>query len=579
MVLNTPKQLAAAFKKYGSLKEAGRKTKTSYGKVHYLYELAMAEGLMDKLPRGRKTNAHLLKTVDGKLKVKRKPLVEGKRRATKIKKVELPKKGVTRFLLTCAQNNTFLHNGLWLNLLALAEHYDAQLHVSRFAYIKNGLGARGDKLHWFDAQEDEDGPNKNPGTFQQDSFWFDPEIEPYVSDQPLELAPGLIWRGDYNILPTASRPLSGLETVTGRKSGIFPHVKIAMESVPSGKDEPTKFNYTTGTVTQRNYIHRKEGLKAEFHHCYGALLVEVENETGDWWVRQLNADSEGTIYDLDVCVKSGVVTTGNAIEAITAGDIHRRQIDKQTADARWSKGGVVDVLRPRFQFLHDVLDFFSRSHHEIDDVHREFFRFLTGQNDVRAEGSEVAEFLLTESHRPWCTTVVVNSNHDRAAMRWLKERSGLRDPVNAEFWLALQSRVYAAIRTTHREPIILREIVREVTGKDREPNWLRFLDRDESFIICKDAGGGIQCGQHGDDGPNGSRGTRAVLARLGRKANVGHSHSAGITDGIYQAGTASILAPAYLHGPSSWSHSDIITYKNGKRAILTYWNGKAWAAR
>ena len=39
-------------------------------------------------------------------------------------------------------------------------------------------------------------------------------------------------------------------------------------------DEATKFNYSTGTVTQRNYIAKKEGLKAEFHHQYGALIVD-----------------------------------------------------------------------------------------------------------------------------------------------------------------------------------------------------------------------------------------------------------------------------------------------------------------
>jgi hypothetical protein len=145
-----------------------------------------------------------------------------------------------------------------------------------------------------------------------------PEIDNYHSDERLEIAPGLVWCGEQNIIPTAERPLRGLEVYTGRKSGIIPHVKIAMESIPSSKHAPTKFNYTTGTVTQRNYIQRKAGLKAQFHHCYGALLVEVDAD-GNWFCRQINADSDGMIYDLDICVHGKVLTTGNNVEAITWG--------------------------------------------------------------------------------------------------------------------------------------------------------------------------------------------------------------------------------------------------------------------
>jgi hypothetical protein len=68
-----------------------------------------------------------------------------------------------------------------------------------------------------------------------------------------------------------------------------------MKSVASVKSDPTKFNWTTGTVTLRNYIQKKAGQKAEFHHCYGALLVEVDS-TGAWGVRQLLAD-ELEVYD------------------------------------------------------------------------------------------------------------------------------------------------------------------------------------------------------------------------------------------------------------------------------------------
>ena len=124
---------------------------------------------------------------------------------------------------------------------------------------------------------------------------------------------------------------------------MLPHVKVAMESVPSGKFEATKFNYTTGTVTQRNYIQRKEGLKAEFHHCYGALLVEVDSD-GDWFVRQLNADSEGTLHDLRLRVKDGVVTSGNVAEAIFWGDIHVARLTDMVQYLAWDNSNLDNIV-------------------------------------------------------------------------------------------------------------------------------------------------------------------------------------------------------------------------------------------
>jgi hypothetical protein len=81
-----------------------------------------------------------------------------------------------------------------------------------------------------------------------------------------------------NILPTAVNPLAGLETYTHRKSAIFPHAKVALRSIATMQGEGTKFNYTTGTVTLKNYIQKKEGIKAEHHHRYAALVVEVNHD-------------------------------------------------------------------------------------------------------------------------------------------------------------------------------------------------------------------------------------------------------------------------------------------------------------
>lgn len=101
---------------------------------------------------------------------------------------------------------------------------------------------------------------------------------------------------------------------------------------------------------------------------------------------------------------------------------------------------------------------------------------------------------------------------------------------------------------------------------------LKFLRTDESFVVK-----GIECGQHGHNGAGGSRGNIQQFRRQGVKFNIGHSHAAGIKDGVYQAGVSGKLDMGYNVGGSAWSHSHIITYQNGKRAIITLKNGK-WRA-
>lgn len=571
----TAKQFVKLYEKYGSVKAVARGENLPYGGVHSAYEEAVAEGLMDPVRPGRKTMMHMTKAKNGMLRAKAEdepePVIEGNVRARGAEPLKRRKKGVTRYFFTSAQNNTPIFEPLWKNLHVLMEHYNATLHISRFAYIKKGLGARGDKAAWLNEKEGSTWTKY----VEAKNLWWDERFTPYLLDERKEVAPGLVFVGDCNILPTKAKPLSGYQVLTGRKSGIFPHVKFAMESVATMQAHGTKFNYTTGTVTMRNYIMRDAGLKAEFHHCYGALLVEV-NEQGDWWCRQINADSEGTIYDLDVCVKNGKLTEGNRIEALTPGDIHVANIDPAVYAATWGDGGLVDTLRPKKQFIHDVLDFESRSHHSIDNPHLRFLRYIRKRESVQKEITGVCGF-LTSASRPWMESFVVDSNHDRHLARWLAEQDGRRDPVNAEFWLELQQATYREMVRTGEEPNHLQVAVRLVSPKLERQIGVQFIPQDGSYVICPDAGGGIECALHGDRGANGARGSAMSIAKMGRKANIGHSHSACIIDGVYQSGTSSLLKLEYNHGAGSWSHTHILTYPNGKRTLITVWNG-LWRA-
>jgi transposase-like protein len=497
-----------------------------------------------------------------------KPLASGKDAPLEHKEAELPEKGkVKRFILTSAQNNTYINNEFWKSLKTFAKYMDAEIHVSRYTYNKNHYMAATPKpgSDFSTSKHNNDLDND-----ELNELWYDTALRDYTSDERIEIAPGLVWCGEMNILPTAVRPISGLETYTGSKSTVFPHAKVAVQSVASGKFEGTKLIYTTGTVTKYNYIAKKAGLKAEFHHVYGALLVEVDSD-GDWFCRHIIADDTGSFYDLDIKVNGKKITKNHRPEAIVWGDVHVAKTDPAINELAWGQGNMLDELKPKKQFLHDLFDMNSRSHHIIKDSHKMYQRYVEKEDSVEYEIGDVADF-LHNAVRPWLETIVVDSNHDNHLERWLREADYRKDPVNAKFFLKAQYKKYDAIENRDKDFHLIEWATKELGGPD-----VKFLREDESYIICKEHGGGIECGIHGHLGTNGSRGSTVGLTKIGRRINKGHDHTAAIMDGVYSTGVMGKLDMDYNKGPSSWSHTNIITYPNGKRTLVTIWNGK-WRA-
>ena len=494
-------------------------------------------------------------------KTQRVKVLEGQIKQFERDKRPLPNEGgVKRYIVTSAQNATSVHPELWDNLLTLALHYDAEIMVSRFRYVRNAPIAK---------------QSEKPGEAKAmvDPEYFDPAIWRFICDKSVELAPGLVFCGELQISPTAVNPLAGMDGYTGRSSSIIPHTKQFMHSVASGKNEGTKLIYSTGTVTMRNYIEARAGQKASFHHIYGALLVEVCDD-GTWFVRQLQADSEGTVHDLDLKVHDGVLTAGNSIEAVVWGDTHVAEIDPAVAMLAYgSPDCMIDTLKPRYQFQHDVFDFRAANVHNIKrGLHHAAYRdWIKGHRSVSAEIKGVMSFLKDTASRPWCETVVVNSNHDNMLQEWLRVGEYRKDPANARVYLKAETFMYDCLTANpDRTPPLLRYM----TGGT---GTATFLAEDESFIICRDANGGIECGMHGHFGPNGARGSLRSFAKMGRKCIVGHSHSAGIFEGAWQVGLSGKMDQGYNSGPSSWSHSHALVYPNGKRAMVTMYNSK-WRA-
>lgn len=456
-------------------------------------------------------------------------------------------------VFTSAQANTLLNDNFWLSLMHYCEARGAEMHVSRFTYDKATFGSKSVKPGSEEASDTED-------------LWFDERIVPFISDEQKEITRDLIWCGELNILPTRIDPLSSLTNYTRQESGIIPHAKMAMRSVPTMKHLPAKFLYTTGTVTQRNYIQKIAGQVADFHHVFGALVVEVDDD-GQWWVRQLNADGSGAFYDLNTQWMPTGQSQAQGVAAITHGDIHMGKADSEILEVVFGPDGVVDRLRPAEQHFHDTMDFTPRNHHNIKDPHFLHEMHVAGTDSVEGEFCDAANFLMNLAYREWSTRVIIVSNHDQAIETWLRNTAAIYDPVNVRFWHTINARCYAD-RERGVQPHPFRDILSEMMGPD---HGCTFVLEDDSHLVL----GQIECGLHGHLGPNGARGNPKNLRTAG-KANTAHTHSAGIVEGVYTAGVYGKLDMGYNKGPSSWSHSLIVTYPNAKRAILTIKDGKAW---
>ncbi len=464
----------------------------------------------------------------------------------------LPKTGCKRYLLTCAQNSTKAHDGFWRNLVAFAEHVEADIKVSAFSYNKNALNTKNEKP--------EGGSKVDVGD------WYAPEVRPYVTNDLISLAPTLAFCANLQILPTAVNPVSGLQDYTGEASSVIPHVKVRMEPVPTSRDKPTKHLYTTGTCTLKNYIQQKAGQKAEFHHVFGALLVEVLPD-GRWFARQITADKNGDFDDAgtQVSMRKGKAEALESVKVIQWGDIHVANIDTTVAATCWGKGGILDTLKPSYQIFHDLVDGESHNPHELKNHHRQYQLHKGGHNSISDEYAEARDFLDSEAHRDWCESIVIWSNHDEFLRRYLASTDYRRDHVNATFILWLEHEAYKAM-DEGREPDIFARALESATAKV-------YSDDHDSLVIA-----GINWTHHGHVGANGSRGSVAQFAKYGAKTATGHSHGAWVISGATSAGTCSKLNLGYNKGFSSWSHTQTVAFESGKRQQITIDSKGDWRA-
>lgn len=449
-------------------------------------------------------------------------------------------------VITWAQNATPLHKGFFRALLAYCKANGAQLIVIPGRY-KNPTS------RWEDSQVN--------------AQWWAPELVPFLINQRTAINKNLVLLADIHVQPTAVLPLSGFESLTHGESGILGHPKLQMNVIPTPHQKLPKILTTTGAVTVANYTDTKAGKKGDFHHVLGAVVVELDGKT--FHLRHVNARSDGAFCDLDKSYHSdGSSRVAGRYRAIVFGDTHVRFTDPAVGAASFGSDGLVERLDPETLVFHDLLDSYAVNPHHYGRPFIAVAKRKARYDNIHAEVIEACEWLAARIGKRQAR--VVASNHNDFLYRWMDAHDWRSDPENADFYLEtalhmVRSAKIEAQGTSTADPFQF-----WASRLIQSPNF-KCIGRRESLMIA-----GIECSLHGDQGPNGSRGSRANLSKIGAKTIIGHSHTPGITNGCYQAGTSTPLALEYTGSVGSWLNAHVSIDPMSKRHIHICVNGKFW---
>jgi hypothetical protein len=454
---------------------------------------------------------------------------------------KLPRSAV--YVFTAAQNAAPVHTGFLGALETYVRERKGSLHVVPFRY-RNATSF----------------VSKN----QKNDDWWAPELAKYLYAGREFINDNLSIIADLKTQPTRQNPLSGLDALSTDASGIFPHPKIELKTVPTPGHKLPKILVTTGAVTQHDLTDSAAGKIAEFHHSLAALVVETDGKL--FWLRHVYGDREtGEFTDLETIYSANGTRPAPPPLAVILGDqhvqFHDPAVDKATQD-------IVRMLKPEFRVYHDLLDSYAANPHHNDNPFITLAKHMSGFNSVHGEVVKTCDF-VNERSIPETEDVVVSSNHDDFFRRWIIKTDWRSDPTNAELYLQTALEMVRGTRmgpggTEYPSPF-------DLWAKKLMPK-VRMLRGDESFQLA-----GVELGMHGDRGPNGARGSIKNLRRIGHKIVIGHSHSPGISEGAFQVGTSSRLKLEYNSGPSGWAHAHCILYASGKRALIFVIDGR-WRA-
>ncbi len=437
-------------------------------------------------------------------------------------------------LVTWAQNDTPVHEGLISNMEAYAKYLGASIHVIAGRY-------------------------KNPTSmFNKEADTWSGRVTPYLDANRHNVHRYMSVMSDVKIQPTAVNPLSGMEAMSKGNSCIYGHPKVHMQTIPVLEGHEPKMMLTTGACTVNNYTDSKSGKKGEFYHTLGFCIVEIKDKN-TFFVRQVTADDDGSFNDLYFNIAKNKVSRIKTIDTAVLGDLHYGSHDEEVVTATLDT--LLTKLKPTNLVLHDIFDGESISHHEIKNPFAQYAKEVENKNDLAAEVDNMLSFFERIKPFNFKNVIVARANHDDFIDRWLVTTDWRKaHPKNSLKYMEYSTAILKGDAKNGIIPWIIGENYPKVKA----------FGRNDSYTNKH----GWELAQHGDKGTNGSRGSLLQFRKLNTKIIVGHYHSPGRKDGALAVGTSTLLRLPYCQGPSSWLHSHVIVHEDGKAQHINFIEGE-----
>lgn len=440
-----------------------------------------------------------------------------------------------RFVITSCQNDTPVFTEFLDSLHKYCEHNDAELMVIKTTHL-------------------------SPHNIVEDPVWYVPDS--YLVDWNMIISKKVLVASQFKSSISAVNPLTAVESISKGKHIIIGHPQLQMRTLPTDDVSQPIFAHSTGSISTPNYTNTKAGMKAELNHSYSAIFVVVEGDYVNF--RVLCADDTGGFYDLDKYYSADDVTPADRVSALVTGDEHAIFMSPDVLELTYGKkDSIVSELKPEVIVRHDVLDFYSASHHHTTNPILQYKKHVDTKNDVKKELVKTAEHIIDTTPNN-SVSIIVSSNHCDHLGKWLNGTDPKTDMVNAKLYHWLMYNVLDEIDMTGEIPDPFKLWFRE----NYDCSNVVFTSRKDKVMIH-----GIVLSDHGDNGINGSRGSPMQFAKLAEDHIIGHSHSPRIEKGCYQVGTSTGMLE-YARGKTTWANTHCLVYPNGTRQLIHIINGR-----
>lgn len=436
------------------------------------------------------------------------------------------------YVITSCQNDTSINRDFYESLKTYCEHNNAKLLV-----LKTQMLTSHNQMFppvWGADTED-------------------------IVEGNISISDKILILNQFRISVSVANPLAGLDDISKGKHLILGHNQLQMRTLPSNSPKNPIFAHTTGTISYPNYTITKAGYKAEEHHSFSAICVEI-GEDDYINFRVLCADDEGCFYDVNGYYTPTEWRPLESVEALITGDEHAVFIDPDVLQNTYTnKDSMTSVLKPKVIVRHDVLDFYSGSHHHESNYLLKYKKVASDQNSVEEELVRTVDHIVSTTPED-ATCYIISSNHNDHLTKWLNSVDPKSDLRNAKLyhWFMYNLMSYIDDTGIMMDPLELWVRSRYFHADTN----IEFIGRQDELCI-KD----IVISEHGDNGLNGSRGSPAQFAKFSKKHIIGHSHSPKIEKGCYQVGTSTDRLE-YAKGKTTWANTHCVIYPNGTRQLL-----------